>query len=626
LTSSARELLESAGDRLPSPNGVALAIMEMWEDDSTTVQQLARLVQADPALSGRLLKLANSAAMGSRPVSSIPEAIVRVGMQTVGQLAVAFSLIDSEHKGLCEGFDYDQYWSHCLLMAVLSRGLAQETKLAPPEDMFACGLLARIGMLALSAIYPQEYGQLLTSGPESLVDAEHDQFGVDHNELSEALMLDFRVPTALAEPARYHEQPNQSNFDLASRPFKVCTLLHLAYRLANMALETGPDRSRQAVVSQSFAAKIGLTDERLGNIFDRSLEEWQEWSKLFELPSQTARSYGESAADDSAADQCSARPLRAYLIDLGEHARALQQRLARLNVMAKPYDDQKQALQDSLELKADLYFFPGKDQKLSRLIRSTEWGDSAFLIAVLGDEDQGQAIDCLQAGADSLISIDTSDDELSARLLPARRFLGLERAWRKDREELTRTARELALAHRQQEVLSLTDQLTDLPNRRAAMQALHQAWSQSTREQTPLAVLMLDLDHFKLVNDQHGHAAGDKVLKSIAKILKTSARDNEFVSRIGGEEFVLIASNATLKDLIIAGERLRRSLENASMELGDARVSLTASIGVAQREECFDEAGEILNAADKALYAAKSAGRNQICFYQAGKVRKLPGR
>lgn len=626
MTSSARDLLESAGDRLPSPNGVALAIMEMWEDDSTTIQQLARLVQADPALSGRLLKLANSAAMGSRPVSAIPEAIVRVGMQTVGQLAVAFSLIDSQHKGLCEGFDYDQYWSHCLLMAVLSRGLAQATQLAPPEDMFACGLLARIGMLALSTIYPEEYGRLLKSSPESLADAEHDQFGVDHNELSEALMLNFRVPPALAEPARYHEQPTHSNFDLASRPFKVCTLLHLAYRLANMALESGPDRSREAVVSQSFAAKIGLTDERLRSIFDRSLEEWQDWSKLFELPKQTARAYGESNNDAGDSAQASVRPLRAYLLDLGEQSEPLQQRLAGLNVMAKAYQDQKQALQESLELKADLYFIPGTDQKLCRLIRSTEWGNSAFLIAVLEEENQAQAIECLQAGADSLLPISATDDELSARLLPARRFLGLERAWRKDREELTRTARELALAHRQQEVLSLTDQLTDLPNRRAAMQALNQAWSQSTRQQTPLAVLMLDLDHFKLVNDQHGHAAGDKVLRSIAQILKTSARDNEFVSRIGGEEFVLIASNATLKDLIIAGERLRRSLEKASMELGQSQISLTASIGVAQREDDFSEAGDILSAADKALYAAKSAGRNQICFYQAGKLRKLPGR
>lgn len=626
MTSSARDLLESAGDRLPSPNGVALAIMEMWEDDATTIQQLARLVQADPALSGRLLKLANSAAMGSRPVSAIPEAIVRVGMQTVGQLAVAFSLIDDQHQGLCTAFDYDQYWSHCLLMAVLSRGLARETRLAPPEDLFACGLLSRIGILALATIYPEQYGQLLASDPDDFVAAEKHQFGVDHNELSEALMIDFRVPPELAEPARYHEEPAQSNFDLNSRPFKLSTLLHLAYRLANMALQTGPDRSRQAVVSQSFAAKIGLKEDQLGAVFDRGIEEWQEWSKLFELPARTAKSFEESTAASDGSEPRDSKPLRAYLINLGDQADSMNQRLTALGLMTKPFQDDKEALQISLDLKADVYFIPGVDQKLCRLIRSTEWGNSVYLIAVLPSADQALKIECFTAGADDVISVEISDEELSARLRPARRFLNLEKAWRKDRSELTRTARELALAHRQQQILSLTDQLTDLPNRRAAMQSLQQAWSQSTREKTPLAVLMIDLDHFKEINDRYGHAAGDTVLRAVAEALKTSARDNEVVGRLGGEEFVLIASNASLKDLIIAGERMRRSLEAAVIEHESNRVSLTASMGIAQREDVFVEAGEVLSAADKALYAAKSAGRNCICFYQSGNIRQLPVR
>src|SRR6056297_1367189 len=95
--SGARMLLDSASEQLPTPDGVALAIMEAWENERTTVQDLARLVQADPALSGRVLKLANSAAAGARrAVASVPDAIVRVGMQTVGQLAVAFSLIGKE--------------------------------------------------------------------------------------------------------------------------------------------------------------------------------------------------------------------------------------------------------------------------------------------------------------------------------------------------------------------------------------------------------------------------------------------------------------------------------------------------------------------------------------------------
>ena len=141
--SCAQMLLESSAELLPTPNGVALAIMEAWENENTTLQQIAKLVQMDPSLSGRILKLANSAITGRRPVASVPEAIVRVGMQTVGQLAVAFSLIGNETPTHCAEFNHQKYWTRCLLMAVLSRGLAKATQVAPPDDIFACGLLAR---------------------------------------------------------------------------------------------------------------------------------------------------------------------------------------------------------------------------------------------------------------------------------------------------------------------------------------------------------------------------------------------------------------------------------------------------------------------------------------------------
>ncbi|MFP4208726.1 MAG: diguanylate cyclase [Wenzhouxiangella sp.] len=626
MTSSARALLESAGDRLPSPNGVALAIMELWENDRTTVAQLARLVQADPALSGRLLKLANSAAMGNRPVAAIPDAIVRVGMQTVGQLAVAFSLIDSDSEGQCPAFNYKQYWSQCLLMAVLSRGLAQATRLGPPEDLFACGLLARIGILALSTIYPEEYSVLLESAPDDLAAAESRQFGIDHNELSEALMLDYRVPQALAEPARYHEDPEQSSFDINSRPAKLATLLHLAYRLAEMTVQTSADRSRQAILNTSLAAKLGLTEDALADTFNRGLEDWREWSKLLELPVSDALAYdqGEETADSGT--QTTAEPrsrLRAIAIETSPDIASLSTRLTEIGVAVTTCQDQNEALRLSMEARPDFYLLQASDDRLCRLIRSTEWGNSVYLISAAQALDEDTVIASFEAGADDVIDADLSPAELTARLLPVRRVLGLDRAWRKDRSELRRIARELALAHRRQQVLSLTDHLTDLPNRRAAMEALRQAWSRSTRNQTPVAVIMIDIDHFKQINDRHGHAGGDQVLKSVASVLKNSAREDETMARIGGEEFLLISANSGLRDLIVAAERLRRTLATAEIHHANRPIPLTASLGIAEREPAFDEPDMLLNAADKALYAAKSAGRNRICFYQGGRIRTL---
>jgi two-component system cell cycle response regulator len=102
---------------LPSPKGVALAILDTCRRDEASLDEVARVAQADPALSGRLIRQANRAARGGRPVASVPEAIQHIGLGTVRQLALGFSLVDNYSSGTCRGFDYSRFWSHSLLMA-----------------------------------------------------------------------------------------------------------------------------------------------------------------------------------------------------------------------------------------------------------------------------------------------------------------------------------------------------------------------------------------------------------------------------------------------------------------------------------------------------------------------------
>ncbi|MEA1053799.1 HDOD domain-containing protein, partial [Lamprobacter modestohalophilus] len=173
----------------------ALAIMQLWEDEHATVNQLARLVQSDPALCGRLLRLANSASTGLRPVTSVPEAIVRIGLKTVGELAIAFSLIDvNNSEDRCQSFDYLGFWSQCLLMALICRELGRVTSLAPPEELFTCALMTRIGLLAFATIYPRAFSEILDAKPADLATAERQRFGFDHNELSAEMLESFGVP------------------------------------------------------------------------------------------------------------------------------------------------------------------------------------------------------------------------------------------------------------------------------------------------------------------------------------------------------------------------------------------------------------------------------------------------
>lgn len=154
------------------------------------------------------------------------------------------------------------------------------------------------------------------------------------------------------------------------------------------------------------------------------------------------------------------------------------------------------------------------------------------------------------------------------------------------------------------EVLSSTDALTQLKNRRAMEQTLQEEWSFALRHELPLSLLMMDLDHFKRVNDTLGHAAGDEALKKLGEILRRSDRTNDTAARYGGEEFIVVLPNTTTHGALLLAERLRK--ETAS------QLVTTVSIGVATLDPEMKKPFDLIAAADKALYQAKSSGRNCV--------------
>ncbi|MEJ2589465.1 MAG: diguanylate cyclase [Deltaproteobacteria bacterium] len=163
--------------------------------------------------------------------------------------------------------------------------------------------------------------------------------------------------------------------------------------------------------------------------------------------------------------------------------------------------------------------------------------------------------------------------------------------------------------------MATVDDLTGLFNRRYAMEALAQEMERTRRYHTPLAICMMDLDHFKEVNDQHGHAAGDAVLSKIGEFLKEGKRQSDIVCRYGGEEFLLILPNTERKGAIQLCERLRERVAEHHFELEGGTTRITISIGLSQYNENTDQSlGELLKRADNALYRAKEAGRNRVTW------------
>lgn len=159
--------------------------------------------------------------------------------------------------------------------------------------------------------------------------------------------------------------------------------------------------------------------------------------------------------------------------------------------------------------------------------------------------------------------------------------------------------------------MATIDELTQVANRRIFLETAGQKFNEQHRYDVPVSVAIIDLDHFKNVNDTYGHAAGDKVLKYFADITRETLRDGDLLGRQGGEEFAILLPHADIEQAMLVAERVRRSVENAHFEWQGKRIPITVSIGIAQLLPTDKDIDRWFARADKALYQAKSDGRNR---------------
>ena len=219
----------------------------------------------------------------------------------------------------------------------------------------------------------------------------------------------------------------------------------------------------------------------------------------------------------------------------------------------------------------------------------------------------------LRIGADDFLAKPFAEAEILARCAAMLRIKHLQEKLRD--------------AQRKLEEQSITDALTGLKNRRFFDERLHEEFRRAQRYGDYLALIMIDLDHFKEVNDRHGHPAGDTVLREAAALVRASIRDPDICARYGGEEFAVILPKTHMSGALAVAERVWRELGNKEYAVqpssgGATKVRVTASLGIAFYPSKDISSGELLlRFADQALYQAKRAGRNTICLYQAQAYR-----
>jgi diguanylate cyclase (GGDEF)-like protein len=172
-----------------------------------------------------------------------------------------------------------------------------------------------------------------------------------------------------------------------------------------------------------------------------------------------------------------------------------------------------------------------------------------------------------------------------------------------------------AMVHDQVQRLAAIDPLTGIYNRRFGMTRLHEEFARAVQIESAIGLLMLDIDHFKGVNDTYGHSIGDRVIRQIANVAREALREGDILIRLGGDEFMAVLLGASLHDVSVTAERIRRQVEERVISFGDQRVQVTVSIGgVSFPEKEMTGEQELIDAADRALYHAKNSGRNKVSF------------
>jgi diguanylate cyclase (GGDEF)-like protein len=271
------------------------------------------------------------------------------------------------------------------------------------------------------------------------------------------------------------------------------------------------------------------------------------------------------------------------------------------------------ALEHSPQMVITDWMMPDMDGlELCRTLRSTEECRGMYVIVLTGRDRESRAVEAFDAGADEYFLKPFDSKLLLARVRAGQRTIELREQVESDRRIQAQQVADMSVLNRKLEAAAMTDVLTKLPNRRFAMRRLEEDLGLALANETALSVVMIDIDCFKQVNDEHGHGMGDLVLRETANVLRSIVRREDTVCRLGGEEFLVICPGANLEQAAATAERMRRAVAHHVIGYGYGR-PVTISAGVAQREEGADTVDDLLRVADRRVYVAKAAGRDQVC-------------
>ncbi len=272
---------------LPSPGGVRLSIMQLCVQDNPDMAELIHLVQADPALSGRIIRIVNVLnAQRVRPIASVSmDSLLLVGLQAVRQLALALALAEAQAPAACANFSLPGFWAHSFAMACSAQAITSHTRVAPLGEMFTTGLLANIGKLTLASAQPTGYSALLTRALDAPAQSVMEQslFGFNHLNIAAALMQDWKIPDLFCDAVLHYETPIATQAVATTRQDEIMWTLHLAQAMAELGC--GPAQQAPTALTRvgMALAQLQLAPHDLLVLYQQAGQDWQEWTQTMRI-------------------------------------------------------------------------------------------------------------------------------------------------------------------------------------------------------------------------------------------------------------------------------------------------------------------------------------------------------
>ncbi len=479
---------------LPSPPGVAAKLLEIFDDPDACLDDIAKVISADPALTAKIIDYCNSPLMGRpRKTTSLQQSVVVLGLKAVKMIALSFSLVQTVPSEQVS-FNYDAFWHQSLATAIAAKLLFPGKS---SDDAFLVGLMLNIGVMAMAHVFEDEYLELVVRASDqnlmstnlALAEIEREKWGHDHYEVGAALLEKWNFPKNVSDTlAGFLESLDDSS----SNTFE--SIFDMADQLSSMMF--GRQFTPQDLQRIKSNAEVFLQgdDQEFDSLFDSIVEEYSEYAKILSFP--------------------------------------------------------------------------------------------------------------------KLLVENVKELESKARKSMTQLSMGMHQENREIVQENSQLKQQVSL-----------DELTGLKNRRAYESEGDAELQRSRRMNLPLTLMVIDIDHFKSINDEYGHDAGDKVLVSVAHCLSNVVRPYDQVFRFGGEEFVVMLADCDLKSASNAAERLRKTTEEMVIPYMDQVIKVTISIGVAcVTPKTMCSLRNLFKVADDLLYVAKREGRNRCRVGQAGIV------